>query len=129
MFDIDENTFWTFFWMMAFTAIVALVAVLTDYYDSRNEYMTKLISEGADPIAVMCAFDDTKGDNPTCVMIATHQSKQENTVKKSLYQRLVAMLKLKKRGFKRMADNPAGTKMMKRALGIKRRGCDGTLRP
>ena len=75
MFDIDENTFWTFFWMMAFTAIVALVAVLTDYYDSRNEYMTKLISEGADPIAVMCAFDDTKGDNPTCVMISTHQSK------------------------------------------------------
>lgn len=49
-------------------------------------------------------------------------------MKKSVFQRLVAMLKMKKRGFKKMADNPAGTKMMKRALGIKRRGCDGTMR-
>lgn len=75
MLKIDDNAFWTLLWLMIFTSIVAVIAISTYYFDSRNEYMTKLISEGADPIAVMCAFDDPRGNNPTCVLTSMPKHK------------------------------------------------------
>ena len=49
-------------------------------------------------------------------------------MKKSAFKRLVDKLFKQKRGFSKMIDNPAGTKMYNRSLPTSRRGCDGTLR-
>ena len=49
-------------------------------------------------------------------------------MKKNFFRRLVAQLRAQQGGFSRIKDNPAGTKMAKKASGYKNRGCDGTLR-
>jgi len=49
-------------------------------------------------------------------------------MRKSMFKRLLDILCKRKGGFKRLVDNPAGTKMAKRAQHDSRRGCDGTMR-
>ena len=49
-------------------------------------------------------------------------------MKKSVFKRLVDRLFRTKGGFRKVIDNPAGTKMANRAQPTSRRGCDGTLR-
>jgi hypothetical protein len=49
-------------------------------------------------------------------------------MKKSAFKRLVDHLMRRTRGFTRVVENPAGTKMAKRSRSDSRRGCDGTMR-
>jgi hypothetical protein len=49
-------------------------------------------------------------------------------MRKSQFKRLVDMLFKQKRGFTKLLDNPAGTKMANRSQQDSRRGCDGTMR-
>jgi hypothetical protein len=49
-------------------------------------------------------------------------------MRKSMFKRLVNKLFGTKKGFSKLVDNPAGTKMSNRAQHDSKRGCDGTMR-
>jgi hypothetical protein len=49
-------------------------------------------------------------------------------MKKSMFKRLVAHLRKQARGFSRVGQNVAGSKMAKWAKATSRRACDGTMR-
>jgi len=49
-------------------------------------------------------------------------------MKKSVFKQFLQMIKSRKISFSRIADQPSGNKLRRRASGEKRRGCDGTMR-
>ncbi|MEE8598464.1 MAG: hypothetical protein V3S69_02935 [Dehalococcoidales bacterium] len=49
-------------------------------------------------------------------------------MRKSLFKRLVDMLKKRDRGFKKLVDNPSGTKFRNLCKKDSNRGADGTMR-
>lgn len=53
-------------------------------------------------------------------------------MKKSIFKRLVARINSRVKhggkGFKKLIDNPAGSKFRKHSRSDSRRGCDGTMR-
>jgi hypothetical protein len=49
-------------------------------------------------------------------------------MKKNIFKALVQKLLGQRRGFKKLIDNPAGSKMARWSRQESRRGCDGTMR-
>lgn len=49
-------------------------------------------------------------------------------MQKAMFNRLVDALKGSKRGFTRLMDNPAGSKLVARCKPESKRGADGTMR-
>lgn len=49
-------------------------------------------------------------------------------MQKAMFKRLIDILRKSKRGFTKVIDNPAGSKMAARSRSDSPRGCDGTMR-
>lgn len=71
---MSENSFWVCIFSLPTVCILTIVLSTHNYYNNRNILMAELIANGGDPIKMMCAFDDTMGDNPTCVMKSMPQN-------------------------------------------------------
>lgn len=67
----SDEKFWVCICSILATAIVAIVITGTVFQHSKNLVINEMIKNGASPVEVMCALDDTTGTNPTCVIAAT----------------------------------------------------------
>lgn len=67
----NENKFWLGFWATAVAGIVSFTFIIADYEKDYDTKLAKLIAQGADPLALTCAFKDHGGNNPVCVALAS----------------------------------------------------------
>lgn len=67
----SDDKFWISVWSIAATALVTIAITIATYNHSKNVVISEMIKNGASPTEVLCALDDTYGDNPTCIITAT----------------------------------------------------------
>lgn len=53
--------------------ILGIAIVIATYNHNRNIIMADMVKNGANPIAVACAMDDTSGNNPSCILLLTQE--------------------------------------------------------
>lgn len=71
MFSLNADGMQAVFWMSIAAIIIAVLSYSTSYWTNYNAKVAEMVAAGADPIAVTCALQDTYGNNPVCVIIAT----------------------------------------------------------
>jgi hypothetical protein len=67
----DESKFWLGINVAFLTAVVLVVYLITSYWKDHNEKVVGMIKLGISPAGVMCAMQDSYGNNPTCVLLAS----------------------------------------------------------
>ena len=71
----SEGKFWIAVWFVVAFGVVSFTAVIADYWKDHNTKIVKMIEDGVDPVAAMCALQDDLGKHPTCVILATKGGK------------------------------------------------------
>jgi hypothetical protein len=69
--DMTSDAFFALAWGICGSIVLAIVLGITYYNVSTAELKAELIAKGGDPQKVACAFEDSIGDNPVCVALAT----------------------------------------------------------
>jgi hypothetical protein len=67
----DESKFWLGVTVAFLTTVVLVSYLITSYWKDHNEKVVDMIKQGINPVAVMCAMQDSYGKNPTCVVLAS----------------------------------------------------------
>jgi hypothetical protein len=71
----NQSKFWLGANLIVCTAVVCIIWVISSYYKDLNAQVASMVNAGADPIAVSCALQDSYGNNPVCVVIASKKVK------------------------------------------------------
>lgn len=62
------------FWVAQFAILAVIILGIAGYTTSYNkafdERIVELVKAGTDPIAAVCALEDQRGVNPTCVVLS-----------------------------------------------------------
>lgn len=67
----DDNRFWLGVNFIVCSAICTIVFVSTNYYKDYNTKVVAMLKDGVNPVAIQCATNDRRGDNPTCILLST----------------------------------------------------------
>ena len=67
----SESKFWLIFNATLLTAIVLVSYMTMSYWKDHNEKVVNMIKQGINPVAIMCAMQDSYGRHPTCVVLAS----------------------------------------------------------
>lgn len=68
---MEENKFWLGIWALLATVIVACTVVGTVAAHLQRQAMMEMVKNGADPMAVSCAFGVGQSEVSICTLIAT----------------------------------------------------------
>jgi len=71
----EEGKFWVSLWAIAAVVAVVIALLVTSYWKDHNAKVTEMVLNGIDPVSVMCALQDSFGDNPVCMVLATKGEK------------------------------------------------------
>jgi len=67
---MNEGKFWLSFWAIVGVVILGITYLSTNYWMDYNTKFVQAIKDGVNPMELMCATQDSMGDNPTCVILA-----------------------------------------------------------
>jgi len=68
---MDSNgKFSSVFLCISGAVIITLIVSTTIYWVDHNSKIVNLIESGVSPIAAMCALQDDRGKNATCIVLA-----------------------------------------------------------
>lgn len=59
------------FYICAAAVIIAITVAVTTHYRHYNETIATAVVQGANPLALTCALEDSYGRSPTCIILAT----------------------------------------------------------
>ena len=69
-FDISENVYWAFVWLLAAATLSGIVVANVVYYSDKNRVYAKAISASIDPVATACALKfEHMVDKSLCVPV------------------------------------------------------------
>ena len=68
---MDHNKFWIEITKVLAVAVVAIITVSTLYWSGHNARIAKMVANGVDPVAAMCAMQNDYGTMPVCFILAT----------------------------------------------------------
>ena len=69
----NDGKFWISIWIVGGLCLVAIALVFSFHYRHNNKLVAEMVKNGASPIEAACSFDDSLGNNPSCIIFATKQ--------------------------------------------------------
>ena len=67
----DDQKFWIRFWTIIGITLTTIIMIINISMANEDKLKTELVKQGHDPIEVSCMFDDSMGDSPSCIVLAT----------------------------------------------------------
>ncbi len=66
----SENKYWLGFFSIVGIVIISVLFISLSYWKDHNAKIVELIGEGVDPVAAMCAMQNSYGRMPVCIVLA-----------------------------------------------------------
>ena len=67
-----DQIFWCVQFGIGAFVLIALMVTLSGYSANHKSQIVELVKQGSSPIAASCALDDSRGNNPSCIIIVTN---------------------------------------------------------
>ena len=67
----EEGKFWVATWTVLAVVSVTIAITTASYWKDHNAKVAEMVLAGVNPVSVMCALQDSFGDNPVCMVLAT----------------------------------------------------------
>ena len=72
----NESKFWLGINVAILTAVVLVSYMVMSYWKDHNKLVADMVRQGVNPVAVMCAMQDSYGNNPTCIVLASKSASE-----------------------------------------------------
>ena len=71
----SDGKFWILTWSIVAASFCVIIISSLIYWDSYNEKVARLVEGGINPVHVNCALQDSYGNTPVCIILATKKGK------------------------------------------------------
>jgi hypothetical protein len=71
----SEDKFWAYIWSIAASVLIAAMVFGTVSSDLERKTMLEMVSKGANPMEVSCAFNVGQNDISICTILANKEKK------------------------------------------------------
>jgi len=66
----NEGKFWISMAAIAGVVVISVIFLSTNYWNNHNDKIVKMVADGVDPVAAMCAMQNDYGSMPVCLVLA-----------------------------------------------------------
>lgn len=71
----SENKYWAYIWSVVAAVLISAMAFGTISSDLERKAMLEMVSKGANPMEVSCAFNVGQNDVSICTILANKEKK------------------------------------------------------
>jgi len=71
---MQETTFWYSLWATLMICMTITLGMSINHYSKQDKIIAGMLLDGINPVAVQCALNDSMGNNPACIVLATQNS-------------------------------------------------------